>query len=151
MQHAPYYIMPAGVTASDAGGIADKILGTRPRKIIRRAGVEVWPQPFQNGRSSRQTECEQQFPTYVVCARPRSTPSIADKHYRTVTDDHFAAAAESGDKLGTQMPVGARGESQKKTRTIRQVPENATFSERVAILKNDQIAEEGFEPPTRGL
>jgi integrase len=79
------------------GGDADKNLGTRLRKIIRRAGVEVWPKPFQNCRSSRQTELEQHFPTYVVCAWLGNTPTVAHKHYLTVTDDHFAAAAKTGD------------------------------------------------------
>ena len=36
-------------------------------KIIARAGLTAWPRPFHNLRSSRQTELEQQFPSYVVC------------------------------------------------------------------------------------
>ena len=132
-------------------GNADKNLGTRFRKIIRRAGVEVWPKPFQNCRSSRQTELEQQFPTYVVCAWLGNTPTVAHKHYLTVTDDHFTTAAKTGDKLGTQTPVEIRDDSQEKTRSVQQVPKNASFADVVAILENDQIAEEGLEPPTRGL
>ena len=132
-------------------GNAEKNLGTRLRKIIRRAGVDVWPKPFQNCRSSRQTELEQQFPTYVVCAWLGNTPTVAYKHYLTVTDDHFAAAAETGDQLGTQKPVVTRGDSQKKTRTVHKVRENASFSDVVAILEDSLVAEEGLEPPTRGL
>ncbi len=132
-------------------GEAHKNLGTTFRKIIGRAGVEAWPKPFQNCRSSRQTELEQQYPTYVVCAWLGNTPTVAHKHYLTVTDEHFASAAEAGDKLGTRTPVLCRGNSQKKTRTVRKVRENAAFSEVVGILENAQIAEEGFEPPTRGL
>ncbi|MGE0377389.1 MAG: tyrosine-type recombinase/integrase [Planctomycetaceae bacterium] len=79
------------------GGNADKNLGTTFRKIIRRAGVRVWPKPFQNCRSSRQTELEQQYPTYVVCAWLGNTPAVAHKHYLTVTDEHFEAAARTGD------------------------------------------------------
>jgi hypothetical protein len=37
------------------------------RKIIARAGVEVWPKPFQNLRASRQTELEKSYLTYVIC------------------------------------------------------------------------------------
>ena len=133
------------------GGNADKNLGTMMRKIIRRAGVEPWPKPFQNCRASRQTDLEQQYPTYVVCAWLGNTPAIARKHYLTVTDEHFATAANTGDKLGTQTPVLTRGDSQKKTRTINKVRENASFSEVVAILEDSRVAEEGFEPPTRGL
>ena len=133
------------------GGDADKNLGTTFRKIIRRAGVEPWPKPFQNCRSSRQTELEQHYPTYVVCSWLGNTPTVAHKHYLTVTDDHFAAAVKTGDKLGTQTPVLCRSESQKKTRTIHKVRENASFSEVVGILENARVAEEGLEPPTRGL
>ena len=132
-------------------GNVDKNLGTTLRKIIRRAGVEPWPKPFQNCRSSRQTELEQQFPTYVVCAWLGNTPTVAHKHYLTVTEEHFATATTIGDKRGTQTPVLCRSDSQEKTRTVHQVPEYASFSEVVGILENAQVAEEGLEPPTRGL
>ncbi|MCA9174806.1 MAG: site-specific integrase [Planctomycetales bacterium] len=153
------------------GGDANKNLGTRLTKIIRRAGVEGWPKPFQNCRSSRQTELEQKFPTYVVCSWLGNTPTIAHKHYLTVTEDHFTDAAndgandagknaakadpgvgaKTGDKLGMQTPVSSRGESQTKNGTTILVPENASFSDVVALLENALIAEEGLEPPTRGL
>ena len=132
-------------------GDADKNLGTTFRKIVRRAGVEPWPKPFQNCRSSRQTELEQQYPTYVGCAWLGDTPTVAHKHYLTVTDEHFAAAAETGDQLGTQTPVSSRNDSQEKNRTVHFVRKNASFSEVVGILENAQVAEEGLEPPTRGL
>ena len=132
-------------------GNADKNLGTRFRKIIGRAGVEVWPKPFQNCRSSRQTELEQKFPTYVVCAWLGNTPTVAHKHYLTVTDDHYAAAAKTGDQLGTQTLVGTRRDSQKITRTVHSVRENVGFAEVVALLEKSRVAEEGLEPPTRGL
>lgn len=98
-------------------GNADKNLGTRFRKIIRRAGVDVWPKPFKNCRSSRQTELEQQFPTYVVCSWLGNTPTVAHKHYLTVIDDHFAAAAETGDanaridsqRVARKNPHGSKG------------------------------------------
>ncbi len=134
------------------GGDGDKNLGTTFRKIVRRAGVDVWPKPFQNCRSSRQTELEQRFPTYVVCTWLGNTPTVAHKHYLTVTDDHFGEAiAQTGDWLGMRTPVLIRGDSQKKSRTVQKVRENASFSEVVGILENAQIAEEGLEPPTRGL
>ena len=50
------------------GGEPNKNRGTTFKKIMERAGVKSWPKPFQNLRSSRQTELEQEFPTYVFCA-----------------------------------------------------------------------------------
>ena len=87
------------------GGNPDKNLETRFRKIIERAGVEVWPKPFQNCRASRQTELEQHYPTYVVCSCLGNTPKVAHKHYLTITDEHYRSAArqeesKTGDKLG---------------------------------------------------
>ena len=81
----------------------------------------------------------------MVCAWLGNTPTVAHKHYLTVTDDHFAAAAKTGDKLGTQTLVSSSTEPQKKTRTVRKLRENTSFSEVVGILENAQVAEEGLE------
>jgi len=132
-------------------GRPSKNLGTTFKKIIRRAGVTVWPKPFQNLRSSLQTELEQRFPTYVVCAWLGNTPTIAHKHYLTVTDNHFETALQAGDSRGMQTPVLRRTDSHKKTRTVHFAPEKASFAEIVGILENARVAEEGLEPPTRGL
>jgi hypothetical protein len=69
----------------------------------------------------------------------------------TVTDEHFVAAAQTGDSRGMQTPVLSRTDSQQKSCTIHSVRENASFSEVVAVLENDRVAVEGFEPPTSGL
>ena len=50
-----------------------------------------------------------------------------------------------------QPPVSGRMPSQEKTRTPYEVRENMSFAEVVGILENAQVAEEGLEPPTRGL
>jgi integrase len=152
-------------------GEPSKNLGTTFKKIIRRAGLDPWPKPFQNLRSSRQTELEQKFPTYVVCKWLGNTPNIAHKHYLTVTDDHYHEAVrctevigsqesssdpqtpwgQTGDKRGTQPLTRRHKESQEKTRTPQKVRENATFAEVVAILENGQVAGTGFEPATSRL
>ena len=132
-------------------GNPEKNLGTTFQKIVKRAGVEPWPKPFQNCRSSRQTELEQIFPTYVVCSWLGNSPSVAHKHYLTVTDEHFESASKIGDSLGMQPPVSSRTEAQKKTHTHKEVRENASFSEVVDMLDDARVAAEGLEPPTRGL
>ena len=138
-------------------GDGSKNIGTRFRKIIRRSGAEPWPKPFQNLRLSRQTELEQQFPSYVVCKWMGNTEAIASKHYLKVTEDHFAQAVESqtgnvlgitGNKLGTKPPAATSNE---KKRITLKPEKNASFAEIVAHLEVSGIAEEGLEPPTRGL
>ena len=121
-------------------GKAKKTLGRTFKKIVCRAGVEVLPKPFQNLRSSRQTELEQDYPTYVVCEWLGNTSNIAHKHYLTVTEEHFQDAAENGglagDKRGMQPPVTPRTGSHKETLTPHEVRENATFSEVVDVLNS---------------
>ncbi len=133
------------------GGNPDKNLGTTFKRRIARHGLQEWAKPFQNLRSSRQTELEQHFPTYVVCSWLGNTPKVALKHYLTVTDEHFASASKTGDVLGMQTPVLSRTEAQKKTHTFQHVRENASFSEVVGMLDDARVAAEGLEPPTRGL
>jgi len=136
-------------------GQPSKNLGTTFKKIIRRAGVEVWPKPFQNLRSSRQTDLEQIYPTYVVCKWLGNTPNVAHKHYLTVTEEHFKAAVENGglagDKRGMRTPAESSTQPQEKTRTPQEVRENASFSEVVGILENARVAGTGFEPATSRL
>ena len=138
-------------------GNADKNLGTTFNKIMKRSGVDPWVKPFQNLRLSRQTELEQTFPSYVVCKWMGNTEAIANRHYLKVTDDHFQMASGAktgdwlgitGDKLGTQPPATA--ESRKQRITLKP-EENVTFAEIVGHPEMSGVAEEGLEPPTRGL
>ncbi len=50
-----------------------------------------------------------------------------------------------------QTPATIRTNAHKKSRIFKNVRENTTFAEVVNILESAQIAEEGLEPPTRGL
>ncbi len=132
-------------------GQASKNLGTTFKKIIARAGVEVWPKPFQNLRSSRQTELEKDHPTHVVCSWLGNSPKVAHKHYLTVCEDDFQAAIENGgrtgDFWGTQTPATPGIRAHKKSRNPIKVRENASFSHVVGILENARVAEEGLEVP----
>ena len=124
-------------------GRPSKNLGTTFKKIMRRAGVDAWPKPFQNLRSSRQTELEQEHPTFVVCKWMGNTPSAAHKHYLTVCEDDFHKAVENGglagDKLGTRTPAASRTDAHEKTQTVHAARENASLSEVVGILENARV------------
>ena len=50
-----------------------------------------------------------------------------------------------------QLVTKSRIASRKKARKFPELREHAGFAEVVSILENAQVAEEGFEPPTRGL
>lgn len=67
-------------------------LRTQFNRIIRRAGLEPWGKPFQNLRSTRETELAEQFPLHVVTAWLGNTQSVAMEHYLQVTNEHFQRA-----------------------------------------------------------
>ncbi len=72
---------------------ANANLRTQFERILRKAGLEPWQKPFQNLRSTRETELAETFPIHVVCAWIGNSESVAKKHYLQVTDEHFSHAA----------------------------------------------------------
>ncbi len=75
-------------------------LATQFCRIIRKAGLEPWPNLWRNCRASRQTELENSFPTHVVCAWLGNSPAVAHRHYLRVTDGHFDQALTPGAQCG---------------------------------------------------
>ena len=131
-------------------------LRTRMRRIIERAGLDPWPKIFQNLRSSRQTELEETFPSHVVCAWMGNSESVAKKHYLQVTDEHFERAivpssTEVAQKAAHQMRAD---HAQTETDKIA-AHEKPLVVQGDALIcedaQNEKVAEEGLEPPTRGL
>ena len=58
-------------------------LTSRLKKIVRRAGLTIWPKPFQNLRSTRETELINNFgfPIQEVTKWLGNSPTVAVKHY----------------------------------------------------------------------
>lgn len=73
---------------------------TTLKKIIKRAGESIWEKTFQNLRSTRQTELEEQFPSHVVCSWIGNSVQVAKAHYLQITDEHFTRAAMIGPRSG---------------------------------------------------
>jgi integrase len=94
----------------------DANLRTQFLRIIKRAGLIPWPKPFHNLRASRETELANEHPLHVACAWIGNTASIAQKHYLSVTEDHFKLATKGGAKCGA---LEAQNEAQKPTTTNR--------------------------------
>ena len=70
-------------------------LRKRMTQIIKHAGLNPWPKLFQNLRSTRQTELEENWPSRVVCAWIGNTQRVAAKHYLQVTEEHFQRAVQN--------------------------------------------------------
>lgn len=72
---------------------ADQNMRTTFGKIIERAGLIPWPKPFQNLRSTRETELMEVYPSHVVVSWIGHSEAVARKHYLQTTDLHFEKAA----------------------------------------------------------
>ncbi len=70
-------------------------LRTHMHRIIKRAGVDVWPKIFQNCRSTRETELFKMTGGNVkaVCSWIGNSPEIAMQHYAQVTEADLQEAA----------------------------------------------------------
>lgn len=88
------------VTRYRDGGVN---LRTQLGRIVTKAGLELWEKPFQNMRSTRETELAQTFPLHVVCRWIGNSQPVAAKHYLQVTDEHFALAV--GGAQAAQNPA----------------------------------------------
>ncbi len=113
-------------------------------KIVKRAGVEPWPRVFHNMRASCQTDLEQRFPSYVVCAWLGNSESVAKAHYLQVLPEHFEGALQgdvNSDARGAEnghKPTQSNARRNEKTRIF------AGFS-------CQKVGDEGFEPPASSL
>lgn len=131
-------------------GKSESYLRTMFKKILKRAGLSPWPKLWQNLRSSRQTELEDQFPTHVVCKWLGNTPKIAHKHYHQMTEAHFARAlTPDGSALQKAQhfsvataPNGSSGEEDNR--------KNQLENECLPLTGINNLAEAGIEP-ARGL
>jgi integrase len=71
-------------------------------RILQRAGIARWPKPFQNMRSTRETELADRFPEHVVCGWIGNSRPVARKHYLQITGEHFEAATGQSYQAGTR-------------------------------------------------
>ena len=71
---------------------ATQNLRTTFEKIVIRAGLVPWQKPFQNLRSTRETELMEVYPAHVVVSWIGHSEKVARKHYLQTTDAHFEKA-----------------------------------------------------------
>jgi integrase len=117
-------------------------LRTELNRIIKRAGVKPWPKPFQNCRSTRQTELAELFPGHVVCAWMGNSEAVAKEHYLQVTDEHFNAASKAAHKAAHSTAVAAgKGEYAKNGKC--EFPEE---NSQVHICTCELVPPRGVEP-----
>lgn len=87
-------------------------LRTHFGRIVRRAGLTLWPKPFQNCRATRATELAEIYPAHVVAAWLGHSERIAERHYLQTTEEHFKRAAQNPAQYLHEPSAQTRTESQ---------------------------------------
>ena len=88
-------------------------VGVHTARIIKQAGLDVWPKLFQNCRSTRETEL---FKTTggnikAVCSWLGNSPAVAMTHYAQITDADMKEAAKTSVLKVVQNMVHPASES----------------------------------------
>jgi len=102
---------------------------TQFERILKRAGLTMWPRPFHNLRATRQTELVETVPLHLVCQWIGNSERVAAKHYLQVTDEHFRLATMTdAERVAhqqaqhTSAPGGTLGQS--TVREVKNMQEN---------------------------
>jgi len=129
-------------------------LRTTFNKIIKRAGIIPWQKPFQNLRSTRETELMEIYPAHVVCQWIGNSEAVARKHYLQVTDAHFEKAvfSKSEDKVAIQVAIERRETTQTGEPVKKSNPAKLNVlrgpADVFATLRDQKITRPGLEPGT---
>ncbi len=145
------YVFPDPFRRRGQGSSKGANLRTQMVRIIRRAGVEPWPRPFQNLRASCETDLVQRFPLPKVVKWIGNTTAVAMRHYVDVTDEDFRRAAATGlapeKKQGAALPEKQTGTAPAKEtapgpgeKTGAQLgAQSAAFEGNLADLEENQL------------
>lgn len=131
-------------------------VGTTLCRIIERAGLKVWPKPWQNMRASRATELENQFGAHKATEWCGHAEKVAAAHYWMVTGDDVVRAAESvTDPALMQsdaymMQQGGEKTGARENRGVENTDNSRVFSP-VPPASDASIGLEGLEPTTNEL
>ena len=79
---------------------AKKSLSSWIQKVADRAGIKLWQKPFQNCRSSRDTELRKKHPAHLVNRWLGHTQKVAEDHYIQDWPDDFIDAYNAEKNVG---------------------------------------------------
>jgi len=137
-------------------GFHNANLRTQFMRIIRRAGVEPWGKPWQNLRSSRETELMEHYPAHVVCRWVGNTQPVAREHYLQVTIEHYQRAAAEPTGPVPEAAQNAAQQIAEKGGILRKlpsqpIPQPVSIQELAAPFRPahpPKVRPRGFEPLT---
>jgi integrase len=127
-------------------------LRTQLERIITKAGLKPWGKPFQNCRSTRETELAAEYPAHVVCTWIGNSEAVARKHYLRVTEADYNRAAKSGAEFGAPVAQNAAQHHAAKFREGSQETTQALGNQGlVPILANQCDSVQSYIAPRQGL
>lgn len=130
-------------------------LRTQFERIIRRAGLEPWPKPFQNLRSTCETELAAQHPIQAVVEWLGNTQAVALRHYLQVTDADFDRAitkprdaAQNPAQSGAVSPQDSPHAISTGVGGCVKPPENSACAPQCGLVNISLLGGTGLEPVT---
>ena len=131
-------------------------LRTQLHRIIRQAGLEPWVKPFQNMRSTRETELVEHYPEHVACKWIGNSKPVAAQHYLQLTDEHFDRAIRGEhvpDSKAAQNPAQKAHATSRNARNESQPDDSQPFDDARGYDSFPVGAEpcEAAKVPVRGL
>jgi integrase len=114
-------------------------------QIVAKAGLTLWPKPWQNCRASRETELVQRWPEHIVCAWLGHSQIVARKHYLQVRDSDFADAAHFEAHSLQESSGMERNASEGETRKPLDFPPVAALC---SMAQSIPVGDTGFGPVT---
>lgn len=119
--------------------------GTHLKRLIRKAGLAVWPKPWHNLRASLATDWAQDFPSHVAAAWLGHSPLIANEHYRMVREEHYQQALQSALQ---QLREQSGNDRNAVAPPSQETPCFPVFSASCGVVQTHYLGDEGLEPPT---
>ncbi|MEM6553961.1 MAG: tyrosine-type recombinase/integrase [Planctomycetota bacterium] len=87
------------------------------KRLVAKAGIELYPKPFHNLRASCQTDLAHDWPGYLVASWLGNSEAVAQEHYLQVLDIDFERAAKAVQKA-VQYPPANSGKRQQATAVV---------------------------------
>lgn len=118
-------------------------------QIIERAGLKPWPKPFQNLRSTRETELEAEFGLKLATAWIGNSERVAKDSYLQTTDEEYERGAnwESAAKSAVAHP----DTQSQQDASSNVAPENVGACYSVHPVDTCTVGDTGFEPVTSAV
>ena len=131
-------------------------LRTHAQRIIGRAGLNVWPKPFQNMRSSCGTDWLSRYPVANVAQWMGHSRVVSMRHYAQALPEHFAAVVEGeadAPKTAAHFPAQSAAEmgrngSQPVHPETDKPREPLDFPGFARVVNICEVGATGFEPAT---